>query len=116
MVDGGVGVLDCTGEEVESVDNAVAFADCGFGEVLVQELNGVGEQECFGGAIDDAEAAVIFECRSNIEPYAAAEVPCFLDAWLGVDEYRVSNRAYWGGTKVEWAVEVFSCGHFRGES
>ena len=35
MVDGGGGVLDCTGEEVEGVDDAVAFDDCGFGEVLV---------------------------------------------------------------------------------
>ena len=58
----------------------------------------------------------MLESESNVEPAAAAEVPGFSDAWLGVDEYRVSNRAYWGGTKVEWAVEVFSCGHFRGES
>ena len=30
MVDGGGGVLDLTGEEFDGVDNAVAFADCGF--------------------------------------------------------------------------------------
>ena len=42
------------------MDDAVAFADCGFGEVLVQELDGVVEQECFGGAIDNVEAAVMF--------------------------------------------------------
>ena len=35
MVDVGGGVLDCTGEEVEGVNDAVAFVDCGFGEVLV---------------------------------------------------------------------------------
>ena len=93
MVDVGGGVLDCTGEEVEGVDNAVAFADCGFGEVLVQELNGVGEQKCFGGAIDDVEAVVIFECGSNVEPAAAAEVPRFADAWFGVDDDGASNRA-----------------------
>ena len=71
MVDGGGGVLDCTGEEVEGVDDAIAFADCGFGEVFVYELNSVEVQECFGGAIDDVEAAVMFECRSNVETAAA---------------------------------------------
>ena len=41
MVDGGESVLDCIGEEVEGVADAVAFADCWLGEVLVQELDGV---------------------------------------------------------------------------
>ena len=59
----------------------------------MQELNGVGENECFGGAIDDVEAAVMFECGSNVEPVAAAEVPSFADAWFGVDYDGASNRA-----------------------
>ena len=60
MVDGSGGVLYCTGEEVEGVDDVVVFSDCGFGEVLVYKINGVGVQKCFGGAIDDVELAVMF--------------------------------------------------------
>ena len=116
MVDGGGGVLDCTGEEVEGVDNAVAFSDCWLGEVLVQELDGVGEQECLGGAIDDIEAAIMFECRSNVEPAAAAEVPIFADAWFDVDDDRASNWYQRGGIKVEGAVEVLPCRNCWGES
>ena len=35
----------------------------------------------------------MFECRSNVEPAAAAEVPFFPDAWLGVDDDGASNWA-----------------------
>ena len=35
MVDGGGGVLDCTGEEMKGVNDTVTFTDCGIGEVLV---------------------------------------------------------------------------------
>ena len=116
MVDDGRGVLDCTGEEVESVDDAVALADCWLGEVIIQELDGVREQECLGGAIDDVEAAVMFECRSNVEPAAATEVPSFADAWFVVDDDGASNRSQRGGIKVEGAVEVLPCRHCWGES
>ena len=97
MVDGGGGVLDCTGEEVEGVEDAVAFSDRWLGEVLVQELDGVREQECLGGAIDDVEAAVMFECGSNVEPAVAAEVPSFAGAWFVVDDDGASNRSKRGG-------------------
>ena len=116
MVDVGRGVLDCTGEEVEGVDDTVAFADCWLGEVLVQELDGVGEQECLGGAIDDVEAAVMFECGSNVEPDAAAEVPSFADDWFVVDDNGASNWSQRGVIKVEGAVEVLPCRHCWVES
>ena len=116
MVDGGGCVLDCTGDQVEGVDNAVAFADCWLGEVIVQELEGVGEQECLGGAVDNVEAAVMFECGSNIEPAAAAEVPSFADAWFVVDDYGASNRSHWGGIEGEGDVHMLPCRHGWGES
>ena len=100
MLDGGGGVLDYTGEEVEGLDDAVAFAECGFGEVLVQELDGVGEQECLVGAINDVEAAVMFECGFNVEPTAASEVPGFADALFVVDDEGASSRSHRGGIKV----------------
>ena len=75
------------------MDDAVAFADRWLGEVIMQELDGAGEQECLGGAIDDVEAAVMFECGSNVEPAAAAEVPFCANAWFRVDDDGASNQA-----------------------
>ena len=58
----------------------------------------------------------MFECGSNVEPAAAAKVPCFADAWFVVDDDGASNRSQRGGIKVEGAVEVLPCRYFWGES
>ena len=41
MLDRGWGVSYCAGEKVESMDDAIALADCGLGEVVVHKINGV---------------------------------------------------------------------------
>ena len=59
MVDFGGGIFYCSGEKVESMDNAIALSDCGLGEVVVHKLNGVRKKECFGDGIGYMEAAVV---------------------------------------------------------
>ena len=40
-------------------------------QVRMPELDGVGEEEHFGGAIDDVEAALVMEGRADVESMAA---------------------------------------------
>ena len=49
MVDGRRGIFDSARKEVELMDDAVPFGECFLGEVLMYELDGVGEQESLGG-------------------------------------------------------------------
>ena len=41
MADCGGGVFYCAGEKVESMDDAIALADCGLVEVVMHKINGV---------------------------------------------------------------------------
>ena len=77
MLDRGWGVSYCAGEKFESMDDAIALADCGLGEVVVHKLNGVRKKEYFGDGIVYMEAAVVVECWTDVEAFAAAEVPIF---------------------------------------
>ena len=58
----------------------------------------------------------MFECGSNVEPAAAAEVPSFADACFVVDYDGASNWSQRGDIKVEGAVEVLPFIHCWGES
>ena len=59
MVDCGGGVFHRAGEKVESMDDAIALADGGMGEVVMHKLNGIRKQECFGEIIGYVEGAVV---------------------------------------------------------
>ena len=61
VVGGCGGVLEGGGEEVEGVDYSVFCGDGGLREIVVQDLDGVGDDEGFGGGVDDLEAAVVVE-------------------------------------------------------
>ena len=111
MVDCGGGVLDCTREEVECVYNAVALADCRLREVVVEELDCVGEQERFCGAVHDVEASIMLERGADVKSAAAAEVPRFAYAGLSVDDDWASNWAKRCCVKVERALEVLPRRH-----
>ena len=63
--------------------------------------------------INNVEAAVVLECGSDVEPFAAAEVPSFADVQLGVNYDGASNRSYRCGVKVEGPKEVLPSGHLR---
>ena len=41
-------------------------------QVRMPEIDGVGEEEHFGGAINNVEAAEVMEGRANVETMAAA--------------------------------------------
>ena len=62
MADRGGGVFYCAEEKVESMDDAIALAECELGEVAVHKINGVGKKECFRDGIGYMEAAVVIEC------------------------------------------------------
>ena len=85
MVDRGGGVFHCAGEKVESMDDTIALAEGRLGEVVVHKLNGVRKQECFGGRVGYAEAAVVVECWTNVESFAVAEIPRSSHGWFVVD-------------------------------
>ena len=61
MSDRGRGVFYCAGDKVDIMDDVIALADCGLGEVVVHKLNGVRKNECFCDVIGYMEAAVVIE-------------------------------------------------------
>ena len=69
MADCGGGVFYCAGEKVESMDDAIALAECGLGEVVVHKLNGVRKKECFGDGIGYMEASIVVECWTYTEAF-----------------------------------------------
>ena len=85
MMDVSKGIFDSAREEVERMGDAVLFGDCWLVEVLMQEFDGVGEQETLGGAVNNVEAAVVLDFGCNVELSAAAEVPSSSDVRLGVN-------------------------------
>ena len=106
MVDCGGGVFHRAGEKVESMDDAIVLADGGLGEVVMHKLNGVRKQECFGGGIGYVEAAVVVECRTYVEAFAAAEVPRSSRGWLVVDYDWTPHEANGCGIEVEGSILV----------
>ena len=56
------------------------------GEVIVEDFDGVGDEGCLGGGVDDLKAAVVLEGGANAKASAATLVPCFVGARLGVDD------------------------------
>ena len=75
VVDGGGGVFDGAGEEVEGVDYPVFCRYHGLGEVVMEDLDGVGDLRRLGGGVDHAEAAVVVEGWADDVAFAAAVVP-----------------------------------------
>ena len=48
------------------MDNAVAFGDSCLSDVCVKKLDGVGEQEGLGYAVDNVKTAVLIQSGSNV--------------------------------------------------
>ena len=113
MVGGRGGFLEGGGEEVEGVDDSVFCGDGRLREIVVQDLDGVGDDEGFGGGVDDLEAAVVVEGGANCEALAPSVAPRGAFAWLGVDDDGRAEWGYGGGVEVEGAVEMLPGGHGR---
>ena len=100
-MDCGGGVLDGIGQEVQCVDNSVFRSDLWLGEVFVEYLNIVGDDDGFGCCVDVLEAAVLIEGRSDGETFAAAEVPRSAGTWLVMDDYWASKGARGVASKLK---------------
>jgi hypothetical protein len=57
------------------IDNCVGWCDGQNGEIVMMEVNCVGDAEGFGFGIDDARAAVMLKGDANVESIRAMEVP-----------------------------------------
>ena len=79
------------------------------------ELDGVGEEERFGRAIDNVEAEEVVEGRDYVGSVLAAEVPGFTGAWFVVDDDTTAGSPNEGGVLVERAIEVFPGVHVGSE-
>ena len=109
------GVFDGTCEEIEVMDNEIFRCEDRLDQVIMPELDGVGEEEHFGGAIDNMEAAEVMEGRADVESMAAAEVPGFTGAWFVVDDDATAGSPNEGGVLVERAIEVVPGVHVGSE-
>ena len=107
----GRGVFHRAGEKVESMDNAIALADGGLGEIVMHKLNGVRKQECFGVGMGYVEAALVVECWTDVEAFAAAEVPRYSRGWLVVDYDCIPHGSDGCGIKVEGSIVVLPGRH-----
>ena len=94
------GIFDGTREELEVMDNEIFRCEDRLDQVIMPELDGVGEEEHFGGAIDNMEAAEVMEVRADVESMAAAEVPGLTGAWFIVDGDSTAGRPNGGGVVV----------------
>ena len=120
--DGGELIRDCNiwsivegiGEEVECTENAVLVRDGGLGEIVVSKLDCVGEDEGFGGGVDDLEATVVIEGGADVEAIATAEGPGRACAGFVVDEDWAADGTDGRGVEIEGAVVVFPGGYFGG--
>ncbi len=103
---GGESIGDGITDGVEAVDNCVGWCDSLDGEVVVTEVNCIGDVEGLGFGIDDVMAAVMLERDANIESVRAAEVPGAAGGWLVVDDDGATKWQARGGIVVEGAIEV----------
>jgi hypothetical protein len=99
-------IVDGIGDGIKAVDNCVGWCVSRDGEVVVMEVDCVGDAEGLGFGIDDAMAAVMLEGDANIESVGAAEVPGAAGGWLVVDDDGAEEWQERGGIVVEGAVKV----------
>ena len=112
---GGGGFLQGAGEEVKGVEEAICVSVGWFREVVMAELNGVGDKGRFFGGVDDLEAAVVLQGGADVEAVAGAEGPGGADERLVVDKYAASDGAEGGGVEVEGFIEVLPIGSDGGD-
>ena len=89
------------------MDDAVALADGGLGQVVVHEFDGVQLQQRLCGGVGHVEVGVVVECRADAESLAAAEVPRLSRGWIAVGYDREAHGAHGSCIEVKRAVVVF---------
>ncbi len=108
--DGG-SIGDGIGDGVKAVDNSVGWCDGQDGEVVMTEVNSVGDAEGLGFGIDDVMAVVMLKGDANIESVRAAEVPGAASGCLIVGDDGAAKWEERGGIVVKGAIEVFPGRH-----
>jgi hypothetical protein len=103
----GDGIVD----GVKAVDNDAGWCDGWDGEVVMMEVDSVGDAEGLGFGIDDAVAAVMLKGDTNVESVRAEEVPGASSGWLIVGDDGAMEWEGRGGIVVKGAVEVYPGGH-----
>ncbi len=104
---GGRGSIgDGIGDGIKAVDNGVGWCDSQDGEIVVTEVDCVGDAEGLDFGVDDVMAVVMLMGDANLESVRAAEVPGAADGWLVVDDDGAAKWQERGGIVVEEAIEV----------
>ena len=71
----GGGFLEGTGEEVKDVEEAICVSGGWLREVVMAELNDVGDKGGFCGGVDDLEVAVVLQGGAGVEAVTGTEGP-----------------------------------------
>ncbi len=108
---GGGSIGDGIGDGVKTVDNSVGWCDGLDGEVVMTEVDSVGDVKGLGFGIDDAIAVVMLKGDAEVEYVKAAEVPGAASGWLILGDDGAAEWEERGGIVVEGAIEVFPGGH-----
>jgi hypothetical protein len=103
---GGGTIGDGIGDGIKAVDDCVGWCDSRDGEVVVKEVDCVGDVEGLGFGIDDPMAAVMLEGDTNVESFRATEVPGAAGGWLVVDDDGAAEWQERGGIVIEGSIEV----------
>jgi hypothetical protein len=77
---------DGIGDGIKAMDNGVRWCDGRDGEVVMMEVDSVGDVEGLGFGINDAMALVMLKKDANVESVRAAEVPGVASGWLIVGD------------------------------
>jgi hypothetical protein len=76
-------------------------------DVGVPEFNRVGDDLAFGVQLDELEAPVRIQGRTNVEAFLSTEVSRVKGARLGMNEYTTTNWPKRSLVEVEGALKVF---------
>jgi hypothetical protein len=103
---GGGSIGDGVGDGIEAVDNGVGWCDSQDGEIVVMEVDCVGDVEGLGFRMDNTMTEVMLEGDADVESVRATESPGVAGAWRVVDDDGAAKWQERGGIVVEGAIEV----------
>jgi hypothetical protein len=102
----GWSIGDGIGDGIKAVGNGVNWCDSWDSEVVVTEVDCVGDAMGLGFGINDAMTAVLLRGDAKVDSVRATEVPGVAGGWLVVDDDGTAEWQERGGIVVEGAIEV----------
>jgi hypothetical protein len=102
---GGGSIGDGVGDGIKAVDNGVGWCDGRDDEVVMTEVDSVGDAEGLGFGIDDMMAAVMLKGDTDVKSVRAAEVPGVSSGWLIVGDDGAAKWEDRGGIVVKGALK-----------